>query len=131
MEGVCYRVVCVMALPQRGHWAEEPAQVVPQEEQVLQEVQDISLRERAAEYLMLSLRTTLGIQKQDYEKQYRMHFAPLERALEGYKARGLAGKTADGRWRLSPEGFLLSNTIITELHMIQEQTEPFEKYERA
>ena len=99
--------------------------------QVLQEVQDISLRERAAEYLMLGLRTTLGIQKQDYEKQYRMPFAPLERALEGYKARGLAGKTADGRWRLSPTGFLLSNTIITELQMIQEQTQPFEKYERA
>jgi len=39
MDGVRYMVVCVMALPQRGHWAEDPAQVVPQEEQVLQEVQ--------------------------------------------------------------------------------------------
>ena len=30
------RVVRVMALPQRGHWAVQPAQVVPQEEQVEQ-----------------------------------------------------------------------------------------------
>jgi len=29
-------MVWVMALPQRGHWAEQPAQVVPQEEQVEQ-----------------------------------------------------------------------------------------------
>ena len=34
-----YIVVWVMALPQRGHWEAEPAQVVPQEEQVLQPVQ--------------------------------------------------------------------------------------------
>ena len=32
-------MVCVMALPQRGHWEDEPAQVVPQEEQVLHPVQ--------------------------------------------------------------------------------------------
>ena len=29
-------MVCVMALPQRGHWEAEPAQAVPQEEQVEQ-----------------------------------------------------------------------------------------------
>ena len=34
-----YMVVCVMALPQRGHCAAEPAQAVPQEEQVEQPVQ--------------------------------------------------------------------------------------------
>ena len=98
--------------------------------QVLTEVQDISQRERAAEYVMLGLRTTLGIQKKDYERQFRMPFAPLEQALEGFKNRGLAGKTADGRWRLSPTGFLLSNTIISELHLLQEQTKTFENYKR-
>ena len=39
VKGMDYGMVWVMALPQRGHWAADPAQVVPQEEQVLQEEQ--------------------------------------------------------------------------------------------
>ena len=37
---------------------------------------------------------------------------------------GLAEKTFDGRWRLTPKGFLVSNSIISDLLLIQEGTSP-------
>ena len=37
------------------------------------------------------------------------------------KEKGLATKTFDGRWHLTPNGFLLSNTIISDLLLIQEK----------
>jgi hypothetical protein len=33
----------------------------------------------------------------------------------------LASKTFDGGWHLNPSGFLISNTIITDLLVIQEK----------
>jgi len=89
--------------------------------QVLQEVQEIAPRERAGEYLMMRLRTAAGIDPKVYEKQYLLPFAPLEKHLLACKARGLASKTFDGRWHLTPEGFLISNTIISDLLLIQEK----------
>ncbi len=94
--------------------------------QVLEEIQDVAPRERAGEYLMMRLRTTFGIQAQEYEKKFLLPFAPLEQALEQCRSRGHAIKS-DGRWRLSPEGFLLSNSIISDLLLIQEQSEPLAK----
>ena len=35
---------------------------------------------------------------------------------------GTAIKSSDGRWRLTPKGYLVSNTIITNLLTIQETT---------
>ena len=32
-----------------------------------------------------------------------------------FQRQGLAQQTFDGRWNLTPEGFLLSNTVITDL----------------
>jgi oxygen-independent coproporphyrinogen-3 oxidase len=92
--------------------------------QVMQEVQEISNRERASEYLMLGLRTVYGIDRSTYERRYRLPFTPIEKALLQFKDRHLAMKLNDGRWRLTPEGFLLSNTIISELQMIQDKTVP-------
>ncbi len=89
--------------------------------QVLQDVQTIAPRERAGEYLMMRLRTVSGIDPKEYEKKYLLPFAPLERNLIQCKERGLATKTFDGRWRLTPNGFLLSNSIISDLLLIQEQ----------
>jgi len=102
-------------------------QGMKQGEAVLQEVQDIPLRERAGEYLMMRLRTTAGIDPQDYEKQFMLPFGPLERTLEVCKARGLAAKTYDGRWHLTPEGFLVSNSIISDLLLIQEKCKPIRR----
>ena len=94
---------------------------------VLREVQDVAPRERAGEYLMMRLRTVAGLDPEEYEKQYLLPFAPLHNALSLYKEQGLAEQTYDGRWHLTPNGFLLSNTIISDLLLIQDGTEPLGK----
>ena len=92
---------------------------------VLRELQEISHRERAGEYLMMRLRTVSGIDPAVYERKYLLPFAPLEKVLMECKERGLAEQTFDGRWHLTPEGFLVSNSIISDLLVIQEKTNPF------
>jgi oxygen-independent coproporphyrinogen-3 oxidase len=94
---------------------------------VLREMQEVPPRDRAGEYLMMRLRTSMGIIPEDYERQYLLPFAPLEVALENFRNRGLAVKTFDGRWHLTPEGFLLSNSIISDLLIIQEGCESITK----
>jgi len=95
--------------------------------QVLQEVQEVPSRERAGEYLMMRLRTVSGIDPKEYEKRYLLPFGPLQTALEECRERGLAAKTFDGRWHLTPNGFLISNSIISDLLLIQEKSSPIAK----
>ena len=94
---------------------------------VLREIQDVPPRDRAGEYLMMRLRTAMGIEPDEYERKFLLPFAPLEAALETFRQRGWATHTFDGRWRLTPEGFLLSNSIISDLLIIQEHTESITK----
>ncbi len=98
--------------------------------QVLDEVQEIPMRERAGEYLMMRLRTVSGIDPREYEQKFLLPFAPLERALMECRDRHLAVKTYDGRWHLTPEGFLLSNSIISDLLLIQEKCKPLSRRRR-
>ena len=95
--------------------------------QVITDIQDIPPRERAGEYLMMRLRTADGISRAEYEKQYLLPFDPLEEALEKCRQRGHAIKTNTGRWCLTPEGFLLSNGIISDLLLLQDRSEPLAK----
>ncbi len=95
--------------------------------QVIGELNEIPPRERAGEYLMTRLRTNLGIGAEEYERQYLLPFAPLEAALEKCKERGHAAKNEDGHWRLTPEGCLISNAIISDLQIIQDASEPLAK----
>jgi len=95
--------------------------------QVLREVQEVPPRERAGEYLMMRLRTVSGIDPKEYESRHLLPFAPLEASLETAKNRGLAVKTFDGRWHLTPTGFLVSNSIISDLLLIQETCQPLGK----
>ncbi len=81
---------------------------------LISELEDVSLYEQASEYVMLGLRTSRGIDGKEYESRYQNCFKPLEELLEGYVRLGLA-KKIDGRWRLTPRGFLLSNRLIGEL----------------
>ena len=69
---------------------------------------------------MLRLRTSVGIEAEEYQRDYRMDFTPLRARLEEYRARGWA-EEAEGRWRLTPEGFLLSNQLIGGLLECQEE----------
>ena len=90
---------------------------------VIDEVEDIPLRERAGEYIMLRLRTLNGISGPDYERRFLLPFAPLEEALEKQRDYGNAVKSEDGRWRLIPKGYLVSNAIISDLLNIQDTTQ--------
>jgi len=89
---------------------------------VVEELQEVAPRERAAEYLMMRLRTTAGIDRETYENTFLLPFAPLEAQLAEYKQQGLAAQTYDGRWHLTARGFLLSNSIISDLLLVQERS---------
>ena len=95
--------------------------------EIIRDMQEIPQRERAGEYLMTRLRTTSGIGKEEYEKKYLLPFAPLENALERHAQQGLATQNGDGRWYLTPEGFLVSNSIISDLLILQDESEPLAK----
>lgn len=93
---------------------------------VLSECQEIPIRERAGEYLMFRLRTADGIEAEEYMKQFLLPFAPLEALLQNYRSKDLA--SFDGtRWRLTPRGFLVSNSILVELLEAQERSAPLAK----
>lgn len=94
---------------------------------VLEDIQDVPPRERASEYLMMRLRTTRGISRSEYEKNFLLPFGPIEAALEEVRQRGHALRGEAGCWRLTPEGFLLSNSIISDLLIIQEKSVPLAK----
>jgi oxygen-independent coproporphyrinogen-3 oxidase len=91
--------------------------------QVLRERQNIQARERAGEYVMLRLRTTAGIRREEYEKQYLLSFAPLERILEVACRHGLARHTGDDGYALTAKGFLVSNSIISDLLLAQDESD--------
>ena len=96
--------------------------------EVIEEMDEIPLRERAGEYLMLRLRTSTGIIREEYEHKFLLPFGPIEEALERNRAMGYAARNTEGRWRLTPKGFLISNTIISDLLMIQDQSEQMKRF---
>ena len=95
--------------------------------EVLEDIEDIPIRERAGEYLMMRLRTTTGIAREEYERRYLLPFGPIEEALEKCRSFGHAAKNEDGRWRLTPKGFLISNSIISDLLLIQDGCEQLQR----
>ena len=80
----------------------------------LSEREELPPLERDMEYIMLSLRTTAGIDRDFFENTYRQSFAPMEKLFETYETHGLAKRTEKG-WRLTPKGFFVSNSIIVAL----------------
>ena len=92
--------------------------------QVVAECSEIPPRERAGEFLMTRLRTTDGINPEEYQRKYLLPFAPLEAALQRCAQQRLAAKSSSGSWYLTPEGFLVSNSIISDLLLIQEDSTP-------
>ena len=96
--------------------------------EVIGEMDEIPLRERAGEYLMLRLRTSTGIIREEYERKFLLPFDPIEDALERNRAAGYAARNTEGRWRLTPKGFLVSNSIISDLLMIQDQSHQMKRF---
>lgn len=100
--------------------------VLKQDIPILSECDAIPGRERAGEYVMLRLRTTQGISPEEYEKNYLMPFEPLLATILPLEQRDLFYRK-DGRWILTPKGFLVSNQIIGLLQEAQDRSEPLAK----
>ncbi len=94
---------------------------------IMDDIQEIPTRERAGEYLMLRLRTNVGINQAEYEKQFLLPFEPLEEVLEKHRRFYHATQTEDGRWVLTPKGYLVSNDIITDLLLAQDDSQPLKR----
>lgn len=84
---------------------------VETEGEILSENDRIPDRDRDIEYIMLGLRTSKGLSRQEFEYRFRMPFGPVQEILEKFAGSGRA-VLRGGRWRLTPEGFLVSNQII-------------------
>ena len=94
---------------------------------ILSECENIPVRERAGEYLMLRLRTSMGIEENEYMHTYLLPFEPLEALLAMYEKRDLAMKEENGRRRLTAKGFMVSNSIILQLLEAQQNSKPLAK----
>ena len=94
---------------------------------ILSECETLPQRERAGEYLMLRLRTAHGIEENEYMHTYLLPFAPLEELLHKFAQMDLAQQQENGRWRLTPKGFMVSNSIILQLLEAQQKSKPLAK----
>ena len=77
---------------------------------------------------MLRLRTHHGIAPDEYERKFLLPFDPLREVLAKYRSLGYVGVNDDGRWNLTAKGYLISNTIISDLLMAQDQSQPISKF---
>jgi len=78
---------------------------------MLSECERIPAMDRDTEYLMLRLRLTEGLVPQDFERRFRRKFSCFLPFLDQCSQAGYA-VCEDGRWHLTPRGFLVSNQII-------------------
>lgn len=66
-----------------------------------------------SEYLMLGLRTADGVRRAPFEDRFGRSFDPFAARLAALSPHGLTAPVPDG-WRLTEQGFLVSNLIIGE-----------------
>ena len=64
---------------------------VLREQNIVDEYTPITNVERGSEYIMLGMRTAMGIEADEYTSVYRAVFAPLERTLRLFAEKGKAG----------------------------------------
>lgn len=77
----------------------------------VEEADELAFGDRVGEFVMLALRTADGIDEDAFFTRWGRDFAPFARRLERYIPTGHVQRES-GRWRLTPEGFLVSNAII-------------------
>lgn len=88
-------------------------------EDIFSERQKMGLRDREEEWLMLGARLSQGLNPEDYQKRFGRSFAPFVPFLDRCRKAGYA-LWEEGRWHLTPEGFLVSNAIIRGLLQVRE-----------
>ena len=81
---------------------------------LLSESEAIPPRDRDTEWLMLRTRTALGLDPGEFETRFRRRFSCFTPFLNQCREAGYAVEE-EGRWRLTPKGFLVSNQIIGQL----------------
>ncbi len=96
---------------------------------ILSECEDMPPRERAGEYLMLRLRTTHGIDADEYTRRFLLPFRPIGKLLDRFAEMGFV-RQDESRYYLTPKGMLISNKILAELLLAQEKSEPLAKKQR-
>ena len=87
---------------------------VTQGQVIVEHSEEMSDFENAGEYLMLRLRTVHGISEEEYYTIYKLKMDRVLELLHKYEENGWA-LYKDGRWRFTPTGFMLSNTLIGEI----------------
>lgn len=83
-------------------------------EQVIEQIEKIYAFEKASEYLMLGLRTTYGINEEEYRAIYPADFSLICETLKKFEKEGWAVNN-NNRWSFTPSGFLLSNILIGQI----------------
>ncbi|MGI6462553.1 MAG: radical SAM family heme chaperone HemW [Candidatus Scatomorpha sp.] len=84
------------------------------ETEIVDEYEKVSPLARTSEYIMLGMRTSMGISGDEYYGLYRGDFTPVEELLKEFETKGWAYKENE-RWRFNPSGYLISNTLIRAL----------------
>jgi len=79
--------------------------------EIIDSIEDIPPPAQAAEYIMLGMRTNMGISESEYAEKYRGSFDALESLFKDYEQKGWAEKSGDS-WHFTSSGYLLSNTLI-------------------
>ena len=80
-------------------------------EPMLSEREAIPPMDRDTEWVMLGLRTVHGLDPREFEARFRRRFSCFAPLLNQCVQAGYAVE-AEGRWHLTPSGFLVSNQII-------------------
>lgn len=92
--------------------------------------QPIPPPEQAREYLLLQMRTLRGIEEWEYRRKFGLNFEPIARRLEFFEGHRWVEQSGH-RWHFTPQGFLLSNTLILDLLEAQSGTIQEQKYWKA
>ena len=82
---------------------------------VLDEYEDIEESERAFEYVMLSLRTTDGVDLDSLSKRFSAPPGDARELMRSLTQQELASYEGGGRWCLTERGWLISNSIILKV----------------
>ncbi|MBR4304376.1 MAG: radical SAM family heme chaperone HemW [Clostridia bacterium] len=81
---------------------------------VVDEADDVAVKNRSGEYIMLRLRTSDGIDEAEFSRRFGSEFDNYAEKLKKYIPTGHA-ECGGGVYRLTPKGFFISNTIICDV----------------